>query len=263
MAEAVPVGAGPAPRINHIELDQPWKWLAAGWRDLMRAPSIGLSYGLFFAVLGWIITLALWQWGSLYLVLPATAGFLILGPILAVGLYDTSRRLDKGETPTLAQALGAFKENPSQIAFLGVVLLLFFFAWTRLAVMIFFLFFGLRPPSVEHLFSSVFFSAESLPFLIVGNGIGAVLAALAFSLSVVSIPLLLDRPYEHVVTAVATSFKAVLENPGPLLFWAVLIVLFIGGGLLTGFLGLIVTLPLIGHASWHAYRDIVSFEEST
>ena len=103
----------------------------------------------------------------------------------------------------------------------------------------------------------MFFSAGSLPFLIVGTAAGRVLAALAFGLSAVSIPLLLDRPQAHVVTAIATSFKAIIDNPATMLFWAVLIVLFVGAGLVTLYLGLIVTLPLIGYATWHAYRDLV------
>jgi uncharacterized membrane protein len=142
---------------------------------------------------------------------------------------------------------------------MGVTLLLLFLAWIRLAVLIFFLFFGLRPPSLHDFIGHVFFSAGSLPFLIFGTLVGAVLAALAFGLSAVSIPLLLDRPYEHVVTAIAASFKAILDNPATMLFWAVLIVIFVGAGLVTFYLGLIVALPLIGYASWHAYRDLVEF----
>ncbi len=259
MAEAVPVGPAPVPRIRRVELERPWAWLAAGWRDLSRAPLVGLSYGVVFAVAGWAITFGLWWLDMLYFVLPMTAGFLIVGPILAVGLYEVSRRLAEGRPASLGAALGAFRANPTQIAFMGVVLLLFFFAWMRLAVLIFMLFFGLRPPSPTDFLGQVFLSAESVPFLAVGFSVGAVLAGLAFAMSVVSIPLLLDRPYDHVVTAIATSFKAVLDNPATMAFWAALIVLFIGAGLLTFYIGLIVTLPLIGHASWHAYRDLVTY----
>ena len=105
----------------------------------------------------------------------------------------------------------------------------------------------------------MFFSTESLPFLIVGTTVGAALAVLAFCLSAISIPLLLDRPEAHVVTAITASFKAVFENPATMAFWAVLIVLFAGAGLITFYVGLIVTLPLIGHASWHAYRDLLEW----
>ena len=258
MAEAITVGA-PAPRIRKLELDRPWAWLAAGWRDLTRAPSVSIAYGVLFALVGWAVTFGLWWIGAIYLILPLTAGFLIMGPILAVGLYEVSRRHERDETATLADAIGAFRVNSSQIAFLGITLLLLFFAWIRLAVMIFYLFFGLTPPSPAEFVGRVFFSAGSLPFLVIGTLVGAVLAALAFGLSAISIPLLLDRPQAHVVTAITASFKAVFDNPTTMAFWAVLIVLFVGAGLITFYVGLIVTLPLIGYASWHAYRDVVEW----
>ena len=256
MAEAVPVGASP-PTIRKVDLDRPWVWLAAGWRDLIAAPAVSLTYGVVFAVVGWILTFGLWLLDAIYLILPLSAGFLILGPIIAVGLYDVSRRLERGETPTLGAALRAYRANPSQIAFMGVALLLLFIAWIRLAVMIFFLFFGLEPPNPEAFVGTVFFSPESVPFLIVGTAVGAILSALAFALSAMSIPLLLDREEAHVVTGIATSFKAIADNPATMAFWAVLIVLFMAAGLVTFYLGLIVALPLIGHATWHAYRDVV------
>ena len=210
MAEAIPVGAS-APRIRTVELERPWAWLAAGWRDLVSTPAISLAYGALFAAAGWAVTFGLWRLDLIYLILPLTAGFLIMGPVLAVGLYEVSRRRERGEKPTFAAALAAYRVNPSQIGLIGVTLLLLFFAWTQLAVMIFFMFFGLRPPSLTDFVGQVFFSAASLPFLIVGTAAGAALAMLAFGLSAVSIPLLLDRPYEHVVTAITTSFAS---DPG-------------------------------------------------
>jgi uncharacterized membrane protein len=258
MTEAISVGA-PATRIRKVELDRPWAWLTAGWRDLTRAPAVSLVYGLLFALVGWAVTFGLWWLGAIYLILPLTAGFLIMGPLLAVGLYEVSRRHERGEKATLGDAVGASRANPSQIAFMGVTLLLLFFAWIRLAVMIFYLFFGLAPPAPADFVGRVFFSAESLPFLIFGTAVGAMLAALAFGLSAISIPLLLDRPQAHVVTAITASFRASFENPATMAFWAVLIVLFVGAGLITFYVGLIVTLPLIGYASWHAYRDLVEY----
>jgi uncharacterized membrane protein len=258
MAEAVPIGE-PEPRIRKIDLDRPWAWLAAGWRDMARAPTVSLTYGVLFALVGWVVTFGLWWVDMIYLILPLTAGFLIMGPIFAVGLYEVSRRHERGQTATLADAIAAFRANPTQIAFMGVTLLLLFLAWIRLAVMIFYLFFGLTPPSPAHFVGTVFFSASSLPFLVVGTLAGAALAALTFALSAISIPLLLDREDAHVVTAVAASFKAISENTTTMAFWAVLIVLFVGAGLITFYVGLIITLPLIGHATWHAYRDLVEF----
>ena len=102
MAEAVPIGS-PAPRVRKVELDRPWAWLAAGWRDLVGAPAISLAYGVLFAVIGWAVTFGLWWLDMIYLILPLTAGFLIMGPILAVGLYEVSRRRERGERATFAR----------------------------------------------------------------------------------------------------------------------------------------------------------------
>jgi uncharacterized membrane protein len=259
MAQAVPVFTTTSPRVRRVELDRPWAWLAAGWRDFQRALPVSVTYGVAFAVMGYAITLGLYLAGLVYLILPMVCGFLIIGPLLAVGLYEVSRRLETGEPVSLRAALLAWGRNGSQIGLMGIVPMLFLFAWIRLAALIFMLFFGLNPPSVEHLVGQTLFSADSLPFLIVGTLAGAVLAALAFALSAISIPLLLDREEAHVVTAITASFKAVLDNKATMAFWAVLIVVFVGAGLVTFYVGLIVTLPLIGHATWHAYRDLVEY----
>lgn len=256
MAEAATSGSLPIPTIHKVDLDRPWVWLSRGWDDVRSAPSISLGYGIAFAIFGWIATFGLWLAGALYLILPMAAGFLIVGPILAVGLYEVSRARIEGRPVTLSNALAAYRSNPTQIAFMGVTLLLLFIAWVRIAVLIFFLFFGLEPPNPEAFVGTVFFSAGSLPFLIVGTAVGAVLSACAFTLSAFSIPYLLDKPRGHVMTAIGTSFKAISENPRTMAFWAILIAGFMAAGLVTFYIGLIVTLPLIGHATWHAYQDV-------
>jgi uncharacterized membrane protein len=261
MAEAVPVFTTQPPRIRKVALDRPWYWLAAGWRDLWRAPLISLGCGVIFAAAGYAITLGLWWAGLIYLVLPMMSGFIIVGPLMAVGLYEISRRLDAGEPVSLATTLLAWSRNAGQIGLLGIALMLFLFAWIRIAALLFMLFYGLAPPSLETLVADTFLSPEGLPFLITGTIIGAVLAALAYAISVVSVPLLLDRPEANVITAIATSVVAVRANPATLAFWGVLIAGFVGAGLVTLFLGLIVTLPLIGHATWHAYRDLVDHQD--
>ena len=133
--------------------------------------------------------------------------------------------------------MAAFRRNGSQIALMGMVLLLLMFAWARIAALIFFLNFGLEPPSFEHLFASTFLQADTLPFLLFGTVVGGALALLAYSISVVSIPLLLDRPQANVVDAIATSFRTVQTNFVPMLFWAVLIAGFTAAGLATLYLG--------------------------
>ncbi len=260
MAEATALPSTPSIEIRKIPLDRPWTWLAKGFSDLRQAPLVSLGYGVLFALAGYALVGSLWALGWIYLTLPLAAGFLIVGPLFAVGLYEVSRRLKMGEPIGISVALGAWKRNGGQIGLMGIALLLLMFAWIRLAAMIFMLFFGLEPPSLETLVQQTVLSPDALPFLVTGTVVGAVLALIAFAISVISIPLLLDRPEANVVTAITTSIDAVKTNPAPMLFWGALIVLFVGAGLATLLIGLIVALPLIGHASWHAYCDLTGQE---
>ncbi len=254
-------GAEPVPHVRRIDLDQPWAWLAAGWRDLRQVPGVCLSYGLLFAASGALLTALIWFYDVFYLVLPLAAGFMLMGPILAVGLYEVSRRLETGDSISLGEALGAWRRNVTQIGLMGVALMLFLLAWIRLATLIFALFFSSNPPRPEMalFIDDVFLSVESLPFLVVGTAVGGILAAMVFAISAVSIPLLLDRPV-NVFTAITTSMAVVKQNFWAMALWAWLIVIFVGVGLATAYIGLAVTVPLIGLATWHAYRDTVAWE---
>ena len=256
MAEVVASFDVLTPDIRKVGIDRPWQWLAAGWRDLVRSPGVSLAFGAVFAAAGYALSLGAWLSGTIYLVLPLAAGFMIVGPVLAVGLYEVSRRHAEGLPVSLGAALGAFGRNPRHLAVMGFVLLLVMLTWIRLAIMIFMLYWGLTPPSFEDLVVNTFLRLESLPFLVFGTAVGAVFAAIAFSISAVSLPMLLDRRVD-VITAVVTSVRAVRENPAPMLLWAALIVGFTGAGLATLYLGLVVTMPLIGHATWHARKDLV------
>jgi len=256
MSNAVPVFADPSPRVRLVPVDRPWDWLAAGWRDLWRAPRVSLAYGLAVALASIALALALWLTGYVWLLLPLTGGFFLVAPLIAVGLYEVSRRLARGEDPTLADALAAVRRNPAQIANIGVVLLVIHLVWIRLAMLLFALFFEGRNPHWGTIVQTLFFSEASVPFLVVGGALGFVLAALTFAVSAISIPMLLDRDVNAFV-AIATSVVAVQRNWKPMALWAALIVVFIGVGLVPIFCGLVVVLPLIGHASWHAYRDLV------
>jgi uncharacterized membrane protein len=251
------------PTIRRVELDRPWQWLAQGWRDLTRAPLVSIWLGLVFAVVSWLLTFGLWWRGYLYLVLPMATGFMIVGPILAIGFYEISRRLAAGERVDLLSAFAVFRRNPRQIAVMGFILLLVLLTWIRIAAMIFMLYWGLEPPSFQDLIVNTFLRASSLPFLIVGMGVGGLFAFLAFAISAVSIPMLADQPRVDAITAIVTSVRAVRENLGPMLLWAALIAAATGVGLATLYLGLIVTVPLLGYATWHAYRDLVSRPEVT
>lgn len=243
--------------VQDVGMDRPWAWLAAGWRDLMASPRISLAYGAVFAGFGLAITAGAWAAGVIYLTLPLAAGFMLIAPILAVGLYETSRCLGLGQTPSPAQAMSAWRANPTQLALMGVVLLIIFLFWIRVATLLFALFFSKSALSFGSLLHETLFSANGISFLLVGSLIGAAFAAAVFALSMVSVPMLLDRPV-NIFTAIATSWAVTRRNPRTMALWAGLIVLFMGVGLVTFYVGLVVALPLVAHATWHAYRDTVS-----
>ncbi len=256
MSEAVPVFTVPGPRVRKVPIDRAWNWLAAGWNDLWRAPTVSFAYGVALVVVSFALSLGLWLIGWFWLVLPLAAGFMFVAPLVAIGLYETSRRLAMGLDVSLADLLQAGRNNRPQIAYMGVVLLLFNLAWVRLATLLFALFFHDQNPTWDNFLETLLFSSVSLPFLIVGTAVGAVLAAIVFAISAVSLPMLMDREV-NVFTAIATSVTAVQVNLKAMALWAALIVVFTGLGLATFYLGLAIALPLIGHATWHAYKDLV------
>lgn len=256
MADAVGVSEHAALATRLVTEEHPWRWLSAGWRDLQRAPKVSLAYGVLISAASFAITAGLYLADLLYLLLPLAAGFMFIGPLIAMCFYEVSRRLAAEQPVSFTEVALAWRVNFSQIAGMGLVLMLFMLVWIRLATLIFALFFTGRPASWEAFINIVFFSLDGLPFLAAGTAVGGVLAALAFALSAVSLPILLDRDVS-VISAVALSMEAVLRNWRVMIGWAGLIVLFTAGGLATAYLGLIVTMPLIGHASWHAYRDLI------
>lgn len=249
--------AGSIPRVQTVPNDQPWAWLAAGWKDLMAAPHIGFFYGGSVVFAGWLLVILLLQVGAAWAVLPATAGFFLVAPILGAGLYETSRRRALGEPVSLALAFSAYRRSAPQLAMMGVALLLIHLFWVRIAGLLFAVFFGLGfAPAIESLPVAMLRSPQLLPFLIIGTAFGFVLASAAFAISAVSIPMIVDRDVSA-LEAIVTSVKATLDNWRPMVFWAGIIVVFTGMALVPFFLGIALVLPLVGHATWHAYRDLV------
>lgn len=246
-----------APRIEIVPNDRPWMWLEAGWRDLMATPHIGFFYGGAVVAAGWALVLMLIAVDALWAVLPAVAGFFLVAPLIGAGLYETSRRRALGEPVSLGIAFGAFRRNGPQLALMGALLLVINLFWVRMAGLIFMLFFGLNfSPSLESLPFAMLRSDALLPFLIIGTGVGFVLASIAFAVSAVSIPMLVERDISA-IEAVVISIRATLDNWRAMSFWAGLIVVFTAMALVPFFLGLALVLPLVGHATWHAYKDIV------
>ncbi len=244
-------------RIHLVPKDRPWVWLAAGWQDLMAMPHVGFFYGGTVVLAGWALVVLLLQAGVAWAVLPATAGFFLVAPLLGAGLYEASRLRSLGEEVTLLRCALAFRRNGTQLALIGAVLLLVHLFWVRIAGLLFAVFFGLGfSPAIETLPIAMLRSDNLLPFLILGTGFGFVLACVAFSVSVVSIPMIIDRDVSA-FEAIAISVKAAADNWRAMALWAGLIVVFTAMALVPFFLGLALVLPLVGHATWHAYRDMV------
>lgn len=261
MQQAVAVGEAPPPHIRQVPIDRAWQWLGAGWRDLMAVPVPSCGCGLLVVAAGWLALLLLIGFDLPYLVVPLGAGFFFLGPFVATGLYEISRRRERGMTSDFRSTFLAWRRNPDQLALMGLFLLVFHLAWMRFAQLLFAVFEWRTVPSWDRFADLVWFSSRSLPFLAVGVAFGAVLAALAFLVGAFSIPYLLDRRQSNLFEAIATSVAAVRHNLRPMLLWATLIVVLVGVAMVPGLLGLAVVLPVVGHATWHAYRDVVSFAD--
>jgi uncharacterized membrane protein len=260
MSETVEVFRAPQPRIRRVPVDRPWAWLAAGWRDVVTAPICSLAIGAAAVLTGWLM-IALLLWLNLpYLVLPLSAGFFFVGPFLAVGLYEISRRLEIGLLVDAESTLLAWRRNPDQIALMGALLLLVHLAWMRTAQLLFAVFGWQTVPSWDRFFDFAWYPVRSLPFFALGVAFGAGLAAVAFAIGAFSMPYLLDRRGANLFEAIATSVAAVRLNWRPMILWACLIVVFVVLAMVPGLLGLVVVLPVVAHASWHAYRDIVRFD---
>ncbi|MBO9506012.1 DUF2189 domain-containing protein [Thalassospira sp. A3_1] len=247
--------------IREVTSDQSGKWLEAGWRDFKRTPAIGLAYGGLCVIAGYLILLSLFQSGQPYLTLPLGAGFMLLAPVIAVGLYETSRRLEMGENVTLWHSLNGFRRNPGQLGVIGVILMLFFLAWTRIAMLLFALFYNGSVPSLDVLIWETFFSRDAITFLITGTILGGVLAMMVFAITVVSIPLLVDRDVD-VITALITSVAAFRKNWRVLTGWAAMIAVMAACGMVVFLLGLAIMMPLLGYSSWHAYRGLIDTEKA-
>jgi uncharacterized membrane protein len=250
--------AGPAVVvIRRVAIDAPWTWLAAGWRDLWSIPSISLLYGATFAALSAALMLGLMIASLASLILALAGGFLLIGPIAAVGLYEISRRLEAGERVRLGVLLPSRPGALGQLAFFGAMLTFVYLVWVLLAFLLLMLFLGSRglPPPSEFV-PTLLFTAHGLGLLLIGTVVGAACAVLVFAISAISVPLLMMRRIDA-VTAVSASLAAVRANPQPMVLWAGLIAGFMALGLATMFAGLVIVFPLIGHATWHAYRDLV------
>ncbi len=245
-----------APEIRRVAFDAPWNWLGAGWRDLWSSPQISLTYGAIFALAAYALALCLLQTNTLPLILPLAGGFLLMGPLLAVGLYEVSRRRETGQPVSFHDILPAGNGSRGQLALFGLMLLIINFVWMLLAFLLFMLFFG---PSdflpLDEFIPTLLFTHHGLGLLVAGTAAGAVLAVITYAISAISVPMLVDRKIDA-VTAAILSVRAVRLNLPAMMLWAALILVLSATGIVALFVGLAVTFPLIGHATWHAYREL-------
>jgi uncharacterized membrane protein len=231
--------------------------LGEGLRDFQAAPLFGLAFGAVYVAGGIAILLSLTAFGMVYLAYPLAAGFALIGPFVAVGLYEVSRQREAGQPPSMRGIWSVIKTR-SEIGWMAFVTLFIFLIWMYQVRMLIALLLGLHASfaSLPQFITVVLTTNEGLVFLALGNLVGAALSLILFSLTVVSFPLLLERDVDA-VTAMITSVRAVIMSPLPMICWAAIIVVLLAVSSLPYFLGLLVTLPVLGHATWHLYRRIV------
>lgn len=244
-------GANTVPTINFTD---PLRWLSKGWRDFRRTPILSGAYGLTIAGLFYATTYAAGQ--VPVLVMSFITGFLLIAPFLATGIYELSRRLERDEQPSLSMMLATGRHNFWSIASFGIALALILLAWGRLTGIMFALSFPNLGPENYLLTWDTVFSSGGLYLFVLVTAVSLILGAVTFAMSAVSLPLLIDKPVD-VITAVATSVRSVLDNLPAMTLWAVLIALLTALGVATLYIGLAITLPLVAHATWHAYRSLV------
>jgi len=226
----------------------PFRWLRLGVADLVKAPQQSLVYGLAVAIMIGVVSLVAWFRGSQWIMFAMLGGFVFLAPLTCIGLYAISAQLERGLEPLLARSLrAAFRRHIGNEAIFALVLLVIFLVWSRAAVIVTAI---LYPTDAET------GTAELVSFLAFGSGVGAVFAAVTFSASAFSLPMIMHRDVDS-ITAIVTSVNAVLRNKLAMLVWLTLIVAGLVLGVVTAFVGLIVVIPVIGYATWHGYEETI------
>ena len=261
-AGVIPMVVPPLPRENRRARNLPWRtafdWLRGGWSDTWRNPMPSLLYGLGVSVISAAIVWALFRFRLEYALFPALAGFMVIGPLIANGLYEKSRRLEAGERTSFARMVFVRPRSSYQALFMGVLLLGLFLLWIRSAVLIWALFFGIVPfPGTEEIVPMLFLTPTGWWLLLVGGSVGALFAAFSFAISVFAMPMLLTERTDA-LSALGISMAMVWNNLTVMLAWGAIVLALFLVSLATGFLGLILVFPVLGHATWHAYRAIRS-----
>lgn len=250
-----------ANRIVKVGTGAPPAWFLAAGRDFDRSFGPSILYGLIFVIAGIALTLAVFAADMAYLFFPLAAGFMLLGPAATLGFYQIGKDLEQGRRPSLWRALTACRANPGPMLYVGLALLSMFLLWLRLSQLAFALCFpNSGPLDSASLLHTMLLTGDGQVFTALTLGLGAIMAALTFAGAAFALPMLLDRQV-GMVEAVATSWTAVMMNLPAMATWAVLLVTITAIGMALGFVGLAVTLPMAGHATWHAYRSVIRGDE--
>ena len=232
---------------KRLEMLAPLRWLKLGWADIKKAPKQSLTYGSFIVLLCYGVSLMIWTYGGIGLLMSVLSGFLFLGPLLAIGLYSISSQLQADKTPELGYCLREGKRHLGNELIFAVILSVIFLVWARAASMTHILF----PEQANAVWT------QFIPFFAIGTLEGAIFSAIIFCFSAFSLPMIMDRKVD-VVTAVVTSINAVFKNKMVSLLWASIIVLIVTIGFATAYIGFVVLMPLVGHATWHAYKETIN-----
>jgi uncharacterized membrane protein len=249
------------PAIHEVGTDRPWQWLAAGWSDFTKAPGISLAYGSVITIIMLAVFYIL-QTSAFYAVaLSLMAGFVFVGPVLAVGMYEISRRLEQRQPVSLYDTWSGWKRNSKSVLAIGVVMLLMLLTWFMLSAEATAMVYGISGNVGPLLGTSVdwqtFAFSVRMPMAMSFGIVGLIAVSITFVMTVASVPMLTEHEDMDLITAIVTSAQAVRTNTAALALWAGLIALFTGMAVAPLFLGLIIVFPLLAYASWHAYRDLI------
>lgn len=254
-----PTPQEPGKTIAQLRLTDPFRWLASGARDLGAHPGVGLFYGLAFWLMA-VILGAVFRSSPEY-TMTVASGCLLLGPFMAMGLYDVSRRRERGEAPALGASLTCWDSHLGSMGMLVLVLIVLELLWGRASLVVFAVFFNTGMPSTTGVIQAVF-NPENWEFLLAYTLVGGAFAVVVFSISVVSMPTILDRDADA-ITAAITSLQVVFSNVAVMVLWGLLIVAMVAGALMLPWGGgLVLVGPWLGHASWHAYRGAVRWSSA-
>jgi uncharacterized membrane protein len=239
--------------VRKVDTARPLAWLAAGWHDFSRSVFAGLVHGAFVALGGWVVVFMSFRFG--WVAPGAFSGFVLLGPILVTGLYEISRLHARGQTAGIADAIAAWQRGTAPLVWLGALLGALGTLWVLVSALLF-AFFAPAPLRGPLEFLRYAFVEQGAILFLMWAVLGGLGVGVVFAVTAVSPPLLLGRRV-GLRQAMLTSARAVGENPVPMLLWAMVILIATSLSILTGMLGFLVTVPVLGHASWHAYRDLV------